>query len=503
MFNWRRVLILSHRYLGIGISLVFVLWFASGFVIIYTGGMPSHSEFERLSHQPPLNLAQVRITPRRAQSISTASVEPTLRMIMDRPAYQFIQFTRFAGRQVHTVFADDGSVLTPGMISSRQIAADYYDVTDDQIERVATVDEVDQWTIGLRGELPLEKFRLLDDDSATEIYVSPKKAQVVLSTTATERRLAWLGAIPHWLYFVELRKRSELWSGVVIWLSSLGTLLALLGLILFFTQLRRVRPFSLGEAIPYTGLMRWHYISGMLFGVITLTWVFSGLLSMDPYNWTSSRGLELSPDVLRGGEVELLAFSNLNTAESQSRIQQSLNGRELTEIGFTRRQGEHYYQLTVAPDSSNEGFEKLQLDAQTLQIRSQLFSQDYMVQGLQAAASGHRLISQELLTDYDDYYYSRSSANRAPAPLPVLRVKFNDPASTWYYVDFNTSELVFRTHRLGRIKRWLYHGLHSLDFSFWYQRRPLWDIAVIVLLLGGLVLCGLGCFLGFRRLLHR
>jgi hypothetical protein len=45
-----------------------------------------------------------------------------------------------------------------------------------------------------------------------------------------------------------------------------------------------------------------------------------------------------------------------------------------------------------------------------------------------------------------------------------------------------------KEQRLTRVNRWLYHGLHSLDFPFLYYRRPLWDIVVILLSLGGLVL---------------
>jgi hypothetical protein len=42
--------------------------------------------------------------------------------------------------------------------------------------------------------------------------------------------------------------------------------------------------------------------------------------------------------------------------------------------------------------------------------------------------------------------------------------------------------------------------LHSLDFHFWYARRPLWDLAMLTLLLGGLVVSSLGLYYGIRRL---
>ena len=53
--------------------------------------------------------------------------------------------------------------------------------------------------------------------------------------------------------------------------------------------------------------------------------------------------------------------------------------------------------------------------------------------------------------------------------------------------------------RLSRIERWLYNGLHSLDFPFWYDMRPAWDIVMIVLLLGGLISSSVGFVLGFSR----
>jgi hypothetical protein len=53
--------------------------------------------------------------------------------------------------------------------------------------------------------------------------------------------------------------------------------------------------------------------------------------------------------------------------------------------------------------------------------------------------------------------------------------------------------------RLSRVERWLYNGLHSLDFPGFYDRRPLWDIGMILLLLGGLASSSIGLGLGFAR----
>jgi len=115
---------------------------------------------------------------------------------------------------------------------------------------------------------------------------------------------------------------------------------------------------------------------------------------------------------------------------------------------------------------------------------------------LQTALPDEKVVEQTLLTEYDDYYYSRGSQT----PLPVLRVKYADPAQSWIYVDPEMSRVLGSVPKLARVERWLYNGLHSLDFKFWYSRRPLWDIGMIVLLLGGLASSAIGAFLGARRL---
>ena len=488
----RKLVILIHRYLGIGLALVFVLWFASGFAIIYTGGMPTLTEHERLARLPNLDLGSISISPSQAQRLVTASSPPKLTTVMGRTAYQFSE------NNGGVVFADDGSILSSSMISSSQIISDFIGVEDKSIERIGRIEEVDQWTIGLRGELPLEKFRVIDD-AGTEVYVSPRWGQVILVTTSMDRFLAWIGAIPHWLYFVDLRRNTALWSDVVIWLSSLGSILAVLGIVLIFIQLRSTTPFSFRKAIPYKDVMRWHYITGLCFGLVTLTWVFSGLLSMDPYEWTRARGLTIDRSLLQGGDLELQRFDELNQQTIRNEIYESLAGAELKEIEFKLLQGNYYISAIKSDTDSTWGFGRQLIRLDGLETKQDLFDTGYIIEQLgesQAAA----IVSTDILREYDSYYYSRASTQGPSRPLPVLRVRFDDSAGSTVYVDLNSSEVVFQSNDSRRMERWLYNGFHSLDFGFWYGSRPIWDIVVILLLSGGLVLAVIGTYIGIRRL---
>src|SRR4029450_10827981 len=100
------------------------------------------------------------------------------------------------------------------------------------------------------------------------------------------------------------------------------------------------------------------------------------------------------------------------------------------------------------------------------------------------------------LHDYDGYYYD----SRGSRSLPVLRVRYNDAYSTWIYLDPARGGIVQRSVSITRLRRWLYQGLHSLDFPFLYYRRPLWDAVVSVLSIGGVGFRGTPGTPGWRGL---
>ena len=500
----RKWLILTHRYSGIALSLMVVMWFASGIVMMYAGGMPRVTPETRLERLPNLDLGSVHLTPAEAAARAVVEDSPgrtVLLSIMGRPAY------RFGAAEPTTVFADTGEVLAEASIAqSKTIASRFVGLPEDQVQLDRTVTTVDQWTLVQARQLPLHKFRV-NDESRTEVYVSPATGEVTMMTTRTGRALAWIGTIPHWLYFSDLRANQPLWYRIVVWSSGLVCGLAVLGLLLGLTQFRWTRPFPLKTALPYAGWMRWHYVTGAVFGLFTLTWAFSGLLSMEPFAWTNAPGLEVRRDVFTGGAVDLAKFGTMIPAEWEHLV----DGRGIKEIELARIQDEHYYVVRLAhdpeaakrPERLHQPYNitgraepnRLLVSAGTLQIRRAPFSVESLVARLHAALPDVPVVDQQLLSDYDSYYYSRGRQT----PLPVLRVKFADPGETWVYVDPETSQLLAQVPRLSRVERWLYSGLHSLDFSFWYNSRPLWDIGMLVLLLGGLASSAIGLFVGFAR----
>jgi hypothetical protein len=355
------------------------------------------------------------------------------------------------------------------------IASLFAGLPESKLHYLGELQQPDQWTLEDRGQLPMHKISA-DDDFGTNLYVSEESGEVELMTTRGSRALSWIAAIPHWMYFAPLRIKDDLWRQIVLWTSGVGGILALLGIILSFMQFQT----------RYSGLMRWHYVTGTFFGIFTLTWVFSGWLSMEPFFWASGgpTGMRI-PQALSGGPLDLASFP----AVDSERWSHVLAGHSAKQIQFVRIQNEPYF---VATGSDGE---PLLLSANPFEIRKDLFSTESLLARIKRAAPNVRLIESQVLTDYDSYY---RPGERRP-PLPVLRVKFGDPDGTWFYVDPHLGRATARFTRRQRLQRWIYHGFHSLDFNFWYYNGPVWRTAIVALNAGGALLSGIGVLIAIRR----
>ena len=99
-FDWRLLLVFTHRWLGIVGGVLFLTWFVSGIVLMYAG-MPSLSESERLR---PLDLARIAVTPKEAvDAVGASPRQVVISMVGERPAYRFSHLGRWT-----TVYADTG-----------------------------------------------------------------------------------------------------------------------------------------------------------------------------------------------------------------------------------------------------------------------------------------------------------------------------------------------------------------------------------------------------------
>ena len=102
----KRLAIFLHRWMGVAFSLLFLLWFVSGIVMMYWS-FPGVSPLDRLERSPVLNADAVTVSPDEAFKMLRRRDPPSavrLQSFDGRPAYRF-QFS--SGEE--TVYADDGN----------------------------------------------------------------------------------------------------------------------------------------------------------------------------------------------------------------------------------------------------------------------------------------------------------------------------------------------------------------------------------------------------------
>jgi hypothetical protein len=508
--DWRKLLVYAHRWLGIAGCLLFMAWFVSGVVMMYAR-MPGLANEERLARAPALDLSTVRLSPQKViDQLGIGPQELQVGMFRSRPVYRF-----GAGRDQLIVFADtETAEIFEGMnaVEALSVARRYAPGHSGPIQYDRYMTEPDQWTLQARGVMPLHRFAL-DDAASTHLYVSEVTGDVVLRTTRQERFWGYLGPVLHWVYFTPLRRNGPAWSEFIIWSSVVGCLMCISGLawgLWRYSPRGRFRLKRVPSQTPYAGLMKWHHYAGLLFGAVTLTWTYSGLLSMGPFGWFATPPMTRDQrEASTGGplQLELLTIESMRGAEAS--IERSFPVKELEVIQFrgdpfwvayrapTEAEARQWMHTGLLPRAQRPRLEHLYVSAARPDSGTfTTFDRNAMMEIARAAMPEVPIEEATWLEKYDGYYYDLRSSRA----LPVLRVRFADPHRTWLYLDPQRGGIVQRSVSVSRLRRWLYQGLHSLDFPFLYFRRPLWDIVVIALSIGGLVLSATTAVPAWRRL---
>jgi hypothetical protein len=109
------------------------------------------------------------------------------------------------------------------------------------------------------------------------------------------------------------------------------------------------------------------------------------------------------------------------------------------------------------------------------------------------------IAEQGLVNEADAYYYALQRRRFEEIALPYYRIILKDDEQTRFYLDASTGALVHGVDSAGRWRRWLFSGLHRLDFAEWMRERPFRDVLMWLTLLGGLALSVTGVWLAIRR----
>lgn len=473
----KRWLYLGHRWLGIATCVLFAIWFVSGVVMMYVA-FPNLTTNERRAALPDIAWSRVLLSPDQAMAVAGLSRYP-----------RELRLTMLAGEPVYRIADWKGPRQTISAVTGQAIssitAEQAFDVARHHPAAVAptllgTV-ERDQWSVTARFDPDRPLYLVeLGDAAGTELYVSSRSGEIVLDTTRHERVWNWLGAIPHWIYLTALRQDAPLWRQVVIWISGVCMVTAFSGIWIGLLRAGLRRRYAGGRVTPYRGWMAWHHVCGLIAGMVVLTWMFSGWLSMSPFGWFAGRGD-------RSAALQRYAGHDAPT------IKVALPVRDrpgVVEVRFVWVDGSALL-LLAHRDGSQSVVDPISGAARTL-------SEDRLFVAAGRLMPGTTMTLRQRLEQPDLYWYTHHQQRR----LPVLRAGFDDAAQSWVYVDPASGEILGWSDRSARVRRWLFNALHSFDLPPLIAYRPAWDIVVIVLSLAGLLVSASGIVIGWRRLVR-
>jgi hypothetical protein len=221
----------------------------------------------------------------------------------------------------------------------------------------------------------------------------------------------------------------------------------------------------------------------MVAGLLVLTWVASGLFTMNPWGFLDSEAGYAERSQLSGSvpAAELKRFleavpriANGNIAQLQSApLDGTLFVMAIMRDGSARR-------------LNADGVEQPLMETE---VRDALAA-------LQRRAAFTGNVALERIDREDAYYYS--GYDRA-VTLPVFRARLADAAATTLYLDAGSGQVVSAHDRVARQSRWLRTGLHDMDFTPSLRRRPVWDVVVLTLLAGVTAVCVTGAWMSLKR----
>jgi hypothetical protein len=469
----RRPLVFLHRWLGITLCLMFMLWFATGAVLLFVP-FPSLNGDDANRHALPLRMEQVVVTPAEAAAgVEHAAVSMRLIQRIDGPAYVI------ADDAGHASSVAAGSMPLPSLLDAAKAGQTASAFTGAVPIGIAGPMADDQWTVHQHFDPWRPLYRVAMDDSArTDIYVSALTGEVVQRTTRWQRGWNWVGAVVHWIYPTVLRRHWNLWNQSVWALSLLGVGVALAGAWLGARQTLRMKRMKRPGVTPFGGWMRWHHLLGLAGCLVLIPWIVSGWLSMD-------HGRIFSTQVPQAEAADIYRGVPLSRSLSPWTIPAIRSVQSASSIRFTVVGGRPYGVIQRADAAGvwdvSRGVELEELPDENIAA------------AIRQAWPTQAMVSIDTPPPMDLYVAAEGF------PADVRRVVLAGTGDHWLYID-RGGALLGDLDRSRRAYAWFYYAVHTLHFPGLNSHPVFRLILALACLLLGFSLSASGAIVGILRL---
>jgi hypothetical protein len=473
-----RVLATLHRWISIVLCLMFALWFTSGIVMIYVP-FPSLPDSERIARAAVIDVSKVNSL---TAALNATGVKSANRLRLLQYQQRPILIAQGDNNIVAASFADSSDAVKPLTKADAITIAQGF--SNAPVASVSAPFSYDQWVVHDRFDPFRPFFRVeMADSIGTHLYVSAKSTEILQKTNRSQRAWNYLGAVVHWIYPTVIRKDWVLWDQIVWWVSLVCLIGVLTGLILGIQHWQVAKQRGLrGLASPFSGWLAWHHKIGLISGVIVLLWMFSGWLSMDHGRLFSSP----NPTAQQTADMRGVALSEALAAIQLEDLYKTDGAQEI-EITALNRQ-------TLVVAKNGEESKLIPIGLGQISDRRTLISS---VELAISQAWPDNAVSDSYLVPANDTY---GNLREGSLGAETLRLILDDADETWVHVDLTTGDLISVMDNSRRIYRWLFNGIHSLDFPGLANHRFTWSLLMLILMSTGLIFCITGIVLAYKKI---
>ena len=239
---------------------------------------------------------------------------------------------------------------------------------------------------------------------------------------------------------------------------------------------------SRGIASPFSSWLAWHHKIGFIFGVFVLLWIFSGWLSMDHGRLFSM------PDPTAKQEADVRGIS-LSSALSRIRQEHLVEFPDIKEFEISALANQ-----AILIAKSDKASDLLLLVPDLNPNRENLIS---AARSAVSRAWPSKTIKESYMVTADDVY---GHLREGSLPESTLRIVLADIDETWIHINLDDGQIISVMDKSRRMYRWLFNGIHSLDLPGLVNRRPLWDVLMVVLMIIGFTFSLTGLVIAYKKL---
>jgi hypothetical protein len=465
-----------HRILGTVLCILFLAWFLSAFVMMYHG-FPKITEKDKIAHLDRIseNLPGMSDVTKRIPAIDTIQTV-TLNRYMNQTVFHIT-----TNNDKYDLPADSTQTTPP--INGEYIRKVATLWCHAPIIKIDTLNQLDQFIpFGkLKKELPIYKFHFADAERHI-IYIGSKSGDALQSTDNSSRFWAWMGPIPHWVYFTWLRQNAELWSWVVIILAAFGCLMVIAGLWIAIDVWKKTHRNKHGFSPYKKKWYHWHYVSGIIFGLFALTFCFSGMMSLVDMDHIIKPKLKTDPIEILSGTINVADYSDYRKI--------LLSHHDVRQIEW-RKFGNIPYFIVKSKKKT------IYLNAEDSALRPLNLTATNVIDAIQKVYGDHSTIKAESINHFELFYRDMKNMYKGMTQLPVWKVTVNDADNSLYYIQPQTGNVKY-INTAARWQYWCYTAFHRLRIPGLNESSSLRKSIIWILLLGGSVVSVSGVVLGVR-----